>query len=62
MHLPLEAAHCSQSSSFSHRATHLNNGGVKVPYSRTSVAMVVKDEENTLYLFPNLEPPSKVGM
>lgn len=62
MHLALEAAQCSQSSSFSHWATHLNNGGVKVPYSRTSVAMVVKDEESTLYLISDLEPPSEVGM
>ncbi len=62
MHLPLEAAQCSQSSPFSHRAAHQNNGGVKVPYSRTSVAMVVEDEESVLDLIPNSKPPSMVGI
>lgn len=47
---------------FSHRATHLNNGGVQVPYSRTSVAMAVGDEESVLYLIPHLKHPSRVGI
>lgn len=54
MYSHLEAAQCTQSSSFSHQATHLNNTGFKYLTQGLQQTMVFEDEDRILYLILNL--------
>lgn len=50
MYSHLEAAQCTQSSSFSHQATHLNNTGFKYLTQVLQQTMVFEDGDRILYL------------